>query len=1024
MAKKDYSINLEFAFYQYLRNFYLEKRHEIRRHLYKETKRFLDFNNPDNGNAFLRTPQYEALEMYIFIKEFLNNAPVYQIFEEWFAEKNQFKDRGHYGTLFGEIDKDQYKAIFERMKDFARGYPNYIFALTMGTGKTILMATCIFYEFILANKHIEDTRFCHNALVFAPDKTVLQSLKEIQTFDKSKVIPKEYVNWLDTHLKFQFMEDTTAALSIIDRSRFNIIISNTQKIILKRQHKEKEAVNRLFDTSVRAFDPDSVYAQNKDLYEVDDENDLLENQRFTKLTRIEQLGIYVDEAHHAFGNNLSKDLGQEDKRTSLRLTIDELSERLKELGTQVVACYNYTGTPYVGNQVLPEVVYAYSLYEAIQKSFLKKVTIHDYKNTKNLAFVRSVLTDFWKNHKGKRYENMLPKIAFFGSTIEELEKELKPNIEKVMQELKIKNDRLLVNVGDERITSNDDIREFNRLDTPGSNKQIILLVNKGKEGWNCRSLFGVALFREPKSKIFVLQASMRALRSITDIQETANIYLTEENMLILNRELEQNFRLDVNQIQNINKEKTLYQIHVVPPPVTLSIRRVKRLFDMKDRHPNDGINLGLQELDLEKYKSIHTTSILAGTKKKIGEEDISSLGDKREFSEVSLAAEIARYFNKSCIDIDDVLVASKDGMGQILEKVNAYNDILYDIIIPRLFEYFYEISDYKKEVSEEISLVREPDQGYYIRDGKPGLVAECKSSDYKAYSEKSFHVDCYCFDSAPEKKYFDLTLKEKQTNKIWFTGMFKHGESEFFVQYIDPDSHMLRSYYPDFLVQKSDESYDIVEIKADYMVDDPIIVAKKDAATKLATVNKMDYIVIKSSMVGKDDSKQEPIKGLFLNFVKDYASGMFKNLLPVYSLEAACGKFGESQDVEPLGWVEVDGLKLSKDMFIIQATGKSMEPIVTDGAYCIFKANPVGSRNGKIVLIQHKDITDTDTGGTYTIKKYNSEKVDLAGESWKHLKISLLPLNKDYKPIEFSDVSEDFENEFKVIGEFVKLHAI
>ena len=151
---------------------------------------------------------------------------------------------------------------------------------------------------------------------------------------------------------------------------------------------------------------------------------------------------------------------------------------------------------------------------------------------------------------------------------------------------------------------------------------------------------------------------------------------------------------------------------------------------------------------------------------------------------------------------------------------------------------------------------------------------------------------------------------------------------------------------------------------------------------------------------------------------------MLKNLLPVYSLEAACGKFGESQDVEPLGWVEVDGLKLSKDMFIIQATGKSMEPIVTDGAYCIFKANPVGSRNGKIVLIQHKDITDTDTGGTYTIKKYNSEKVDLAGESWKHLKISLLPLNKDYKPIEFSDVSEDFENEFKVIGEFVKLHAI
>jgi len=687
-----------------------------------------------------------------------------------------------------------------------------------------------------------------------------------------------------------------------------------------------------------------------------------------------------------------------------------------------VACYNYTGTPYVGNQVLPEVVYAYSLYEAIQNKYLKMVTVHDYKNTKSLAFVRSVLTDFWKNHKNKRYENMLPKIAFFASTIEELEKQLKPNIEKVMQELKIKEDRLLVNVGDERITSNDDIREFNRLDTQGSNKQIILLVNKGKEGWNCRSLFGVALFREPKSKIFVLQASMRALRAITDIQETANIYLTEENMIILNRELEQNFRLSVNQLQNINKEKTMYQVHLVPPPVTVSIKRVKRLFDLKERDTKEGIDFKLSELDEDKYKSIHTTTVLAGTKKKIGEEDISGLSEKREFSHISLVAEISRYFNKTCIEIEEVLDNCKDGIELVLEKINLYNEILYDYLIPRLFEYFYEINDYQKEENEVISLVREPEQGYYSRDGKPGLVAECKSSDYKTYKDKSFHVDCYCFDSAPEKKYFDLTLKDSQTSKIWFTGMFKHGESEFFVQYIDPDSHMLRSYYPDFLIQKSDNSYDIVEIKADNMIHDPVVVAKKDAAAKLATVNKMDYIVIKSSMVGKDDTEPEQIKGLFLNYVKDYASRMFKNLLPVYSLEAACGKFGDSQDVEPFGWVEVDGVKLSKDMFIIQAKGKSMEPTIPDGAYCIFKANPVGSRNGKIVLIQHRDITDTDAGGSFTIKKYKSEKIDLPGETWKHSNIALLPLNKDFQPYEFTDVSEDFEDEFKVIGEFIKVY--
>ena len=75
----------------------------------------------------------------------------------------------------------------------------------MGTGKTILMATCIFYEFLLSNKFPSDERFCHNVLVFAPDKTVLNSLREIQTLDKSLVVPPEYVSFLDSNIKFHFL---------------------------------------------------------------------------------------------------------------------------------------------------------------------------------------------------------------------------------------------------------------------------------------------------------------------------------------------------------------------------------------------------------------------------------------------------------------------------------------------------------------------------------------------------------------------------------------------------------------------------------------------------------------------------------------------------------------------------------------------------------------------------------------------------------------------------------------------------
>jgi hypothetical protein len=93
-------------------------------------------------------------------------------------------------------------------------------------------------------------------------------------------------------------------------------------------------------------------------------------------------------------------------------------------------------------------------------------------------------------------------------------------------------------VGDSKITTNDDIREFNRLDTEGSEKQFILLVNKGREGWNCRSLFGVGLFREPKSKVFVLQATMRCLRAIGQAQHTGHVFLSDDNLKTLNDELQ------------------------------------------------------------------------------------------------------------------------------------------------------------------------------------------------------------------------------------------------------------------------------------------------------------------------------------------------------------------------------------------------------------------------------------------------------------------------------------------------------
>ncbi|MEO6565808.1 MAG: DEAD/DEAH box helicase family protein [Casimicrobiaceae bacterium] len=579
--------------------------------------------------------------MYIFLKEYLNNEHVYKIFKEWAEMSERFEGRTQL-ALFESVNTEQYKRVFDGMQRYVRVYPNYIFALTMGTGKTILMATCIFYEFLLANKFPTDPRFCHNALIFAPDTTVLESLREIQTFDMTKVVPPEYASFLSSNLKFHFLDETGTTLSVLDKSRFNIIISNTQKIILKHQSAEKSPMDRLFGSGKPTYETGSVYDENSDLYGFDlpeNEDALTTNQRFEKLRRLEQLGIYVDEAHHAFGTNLAKDVGaaEDNRQTSLRLTIDRLAESLKKAGTQVVACYNYTGTPYVGNEVLPEVVYAFGLTEAINKEYLKKVNIHGFKNIKSTDFVNKTIQDFWEqNSDGQRHEGLLPKIAFFASTIDELQKELRPAVEKVLTKLGIPTSRILVNVGDEKITTNDDIREFIRLDTPESEKQFILLVNKGREGWNCRSLFGVGLFREPKSKIFVLQATMRCLRSIGVGQQTGQVYLSEENIQILENELQQNFRVNLDDFRNLGTDKKLYDVRVVPPPVKIKLARVRTQFQINTKPVPKQIDLKIEDVDLEGYRVSHTMRDDLRSYRVMKEEDLSQSQERQEFSEMTL----------------------------------------------------------------------------------------------------------------------------------------------------------------------------------------------------------------------------------------------------------------------------------------------------------------------------------------------------------------------------------------------------
>lgn len=91
------SVSLNFAFFRFLWQFHQDNRGKLRQSYRELTRKYLDFNNPDkNPKAFLRQPQFEALETYVFLKEFLDNAKVEEIFRAWYERSDEFE-----GSKFG-----------------------------------------------------------------------------------------------------------------------------------------------------------------------------------------------------------------------------------------------------------------------------------------------------------------------------------------------------------------------------------------------------------------------------------------------------------------------------------------------------------------------------------------------------------------------------------------------------------------------------------------------------------------------------------------------------------------------------------------------------------------------------------------------------------------------------------------------------------------------------------------------------------------------------------------------------------
>lgn len=143
------------------------------------------------------------------------------------------------------------------------------------------------------------------------------------------------------------------------------------------------------------------------------------------------------------------------------------------------------------------------------------------------------------------------------------------------------------------------------------------------------------------------------------------------------------------------------------------------------------------------------------------------------------------------------------------------------------------------------------------------------------------------------------------------------------------------------------------------------------------------------------------------------------NPIPLYDFYAAAGSFSEMQSEN--SFVEIEGPKGSsgKGYFACKIIGESMNRVIPNGSICLFKPYTGGTRNGKIVLVENRNIQDPDFNSAFTIKTYSSEK-SVSEDSWGHESIVLSPNSFDssYKNI---TITKENASEMRIVGEFLEV---
>jgi len=796
---------------------------------YSAIREIFEYNVLDSENQnlkYLRKAQFEALEIYWYLRLVEDTPHIFDLYKRYFQGENlldalnikltdedwkkiALSNEGGINAIIERIKKDNdfvKKYHLESVKEsLSPDYPSYILALAMGAGKTILIGSIIATEFAMALEY-PDGPFVKNSLVFAPGKTILGALKEIAEIPYEEILPPRFYNQFIRTVKFIYTRDGEKDIPIIKGSSFNVVVTNTEKIRLQKQSIPKSLIQLSFQT---------------DQIREDEVKELVARQRLQTITSLKNLAIFADEGDMLFGQQL----GEELKR--VRATVNYINDESK-----VIVVVNTTGTPYYKRQILKDVVYWYGLSQGIKDGILKEVNgnIVAYSDVSQKDFLENVVSDFFKNYKNvKIYDGSPAKLAIYFPQIEDLRK-AKPIIEKTLIKQKI-DPSIILEVHNE---SPEDIKDLfdNRINDPRMSYRIFLLVNKGTRGWNCLSLFSVALARKLiSSNNFVLQAASRCLRQTPGNKVKAKIYLSKDNVSILDSQLKETYGESLEELnkatQDYIKERIILK-KIEIPPIVLK-KKIRKVVPI-DLQFKQNIKLQKPKVNLQEIERYILTPDEFGRKKvlvTIAQEKVKLEPDYIDI--YSLAVEISDVYRLPLMEIYDKLREFYPA-GEILEQeaVNIKRQIEEQVKNYKVIE---EIIEQALALIKKQGFQEEKDNGKSIyvteimfhKDRAEELLL--KYEDFvKHYRQKQlpfgFHYSPYNFDSLPERAFFESIIRElnkdpDEIEDIYFTGAIDDpNKTDFFFEYKDKKGNW-HNYTPDFLIRKKNGKMLIVEIKGE-----------------------------------------------------------------------------------------------------------------------------------------------------------------------------------------------------------------